>query len=50
MIKLPLKQFDLRLGFLRPVHAGAQKKMTASLVKHGQLTAVVAVEEGGATF
>jgi len=47
MIKLPLKQFDLRLGFLRPVHAGAQKKMTASLVKHGQLTAVVAVEEGG---
>ena len=47
MITLPLEQLDLRLGFLRPVHAGAQKKMAASLVKHGQLTAVVAVEEGG---
>jgi len=47
MIKLRPDQLDLRLGFLRPVHAGAQKKMAASLIKHGQLTAVVAVEDEG---
>lgn len=47
MINLRPDQLDLRLGFLRPVHAGAQEKMAASLVKHGQLTAVVAVEQGG---
>ena len=46
MIKLRPDQLDLRLGFLRPVHAGAQEKMAASLIKHGQLTAVVAVEDG----
>ena len=47
MIDLHPDQLDLRLGFLRPVHAGAQEKMAASLIKHGQLTAVVAVEDGG---
>lgn len=47
MIKLRPDQLDLRLGFLRPVHAGAQEKMAASLIRHDQLTAVVAVEDGG---
>ena len=42
MIKLRPDQLDLRLGFLRPVHAGAQEKMAASLIRHDQLTAVVA--------
>lgn len=47
MIKLRPDQLDLRLGFLRPVHAGAREKMAASLIRHGQLTSVVAVEDKG---
>lgn len=47
MIKLRPDQLDLRLGFLRPVHAKAQEKMASSLIRHGQLTSVVAVEDGG---
>lgn len=48
MIDICPDQLDLRLSCFRPVHAKAQSKMTASLVKYGQLTPVTAVENKGA--
>ncbi len=47
MIKVSPDQLDLQLSFLRPIHANALEKMTASLVKYGQLTPMVAVENSG---
>jgi ParB-like chromosome segregation protein Spo0J len=38
-------QLDLRLSFLRPIHAGAYEKMTASLARYGQLTPVIVIAE-----
>lgn len=45
MIRVRPNELDLSLGFLRPVHAGAQSKMMDSLIKYGQLTPVVAIED-----
>ena len=45
MIKVSPDQLDLRLSFLRPIHANAVEKMTASLIKYGQLMPVTAVDD-----
>ncbi len=45
MIKVPPEQLDLRLSFLRPTHTKIVDKMTASLIKYGQLTPVTVVAD-----
>ena len=47
MIKISPDQLDLRLNYLRPVHAKNLEQMTASLMKYGQLSPVIAVEDKG---
>lgn len=47
MIKERPGQLDLSLSLFRPVHASAQKKMTDSLIKYGQITPVTVVEMEG---
>lgn len=45
MIKISPDQLDLRLNYLRPAHAKNLEQMTASLMKYGQLSPVIAVED-----
>ncbi|MFO7886392.1 MAG: ParB N-terminal domain-containing protein [Desulfobacteraceae bacterium] len=45
MVKISPDQLDLSLSVFRPVHSAAQKKMTNSLIKYGQLTPVTVVEK-----
>ena len=47
MIRVSPDHLDLSLGFLRPVHARVQAKMTDSLIKYGQLTPLIVVEDKG---
>lgn len=45
MIKVNPDQLDLHLSQFRPVHANDLEKMTASLIKYGQLSPVIAVDD-----
>ncbi len=45
MIKVNPDQLDLNLNVFRPVHANDQEKMTASLIKYGQLTPVIVADD-----
>jgi hypothetical protein len=45
MIKISPDQLDLHLNYLRPAHAKNIEQMTASLMKYGQLSPVIAVDD-----
>ena len=45
MIKINPNHLDLHLSHLRPVHANQLEQMTASLIKYGQLSPVIAVDD-----
>lgn len=47
MIKISPDQLDLSLNYLRPAHAKNLEQMTASLIKYGQLSPVIAVDDKG---